>query len=224
VQQVTLSPPPPPDPPLVAAVRAYLDNRPDRAVEHLRQLAPKNQELLLRLLPAVAHAGSADLADPTAATDLAAKTGAAADAVARVAPLGIGKAAFVDHVKQYGVYAPLPAGYGFLPGGTAVLYVELDNAPSEVTPHPGGGDGFVTRLNCELRIRDAAGKLLAKYDPANVRDMAVADFTRSRLHDVFLRLSFQVPAAPGAYAAEFTVQDPATGRTARKVVEFAVRP
>lgn len=220
--QVALSPPPPPDPPLVAAVRAYLDNRPDLAVEHLRGLDKTNQELLIRLLPAVAHAQHADRRDAADLAVLATKVEAAADAVARVAPLQVGKACFVSSVKQYGVYDPLPVGYAFLPGGMVQLYAEVQNAPSDPTPHPGGGDGYVTRLTCELRLFDAAGKLLAKFDPANVPDMAVNDFTRSQLRDVFLRLQFQVPRAAGAYTAEFAVRDPATGRAARKAVEFRV--
>jgi hypothetical protein len=104
----------------------------------------------------------------------------------------------------------------------AVLYAEVENAPSDPTQHPGGGDGFVTRLNCELELLDAAGKALAKFTPANVPDMAVADYTRSRLKDVFLRMQFQVPKVPGAYTLVFDVRDPATGRAVRKAVEFRV--
>src|SRR5205807_2475854 len=129
------------DPPLVAAVRAYLDNRPDLAVEHLRGLDPPNQELLLRLLPAVALARTANLKDPVATRVLAEQVGSAADAVARAAPLRVGKACFVWQVKQFGVFDPLPPGHQYLPGGMAVLYAEVENAPSEPTSHPGGGDG-----------------------------------------------------------------------------------
>lgn len=222
--RIALSTPPPPDPPLVAAVRDYLENRPDRAVEHLRGLEPANQDLLLRLLPAVAHAQQARLNDPSDAGDLAIKVEAAAEAVARLAPLRVTKACFVERVKQFGVYDALPAGYAFLPGGTVLLYVELQNAPSDPTPHPSGGDGYVTRLNCELRLRDAAGELLAGYDPETVRGMKVNDFTRSQLRDVFLVSRFQVPQTPGTYTVEFIVRDPANGRTARKVIELLVRP
>jgi hypothetical protein len=214
--------PPPVDPPLVAAVRAYLDSRPDLAVEHLRGFDPPNQELLRRLLPAVALARNADLKDPAAVRAIADQVGSATDAVARTAPLRIGKACFVWQVKQFGVYDPLPPGHQYLPGGMAVLYAEVENAPSDPTPHPGGGDGYVTRLTCELELLDAAGRSLAKYTPANVPDMAVADYTRSRLKDVFLRMQFQVPKAPGAYALVFDVRDPATGRAVRKAVEFRV--
>jgi hypothetical protein len=220
--RIALSPPPPADHPLLAAIRAYLDNRPDQAVEHLRGLDPANQDLVLRLIPAVVHAQRARPRDAADMTVLAAEVGAAADAAARVAPLRIGKACFVESVKQFGVYTPMPPGYAYLPGGAAVLYVEVPNAPSHPTPHPGGGDGYVTRLDCELRLHDGAGKLLARFDPANAPDMAVKEYTRSPIRDLFLRFQFQVPNAPGAYAAEFVVRDPATGRAARKVVEVRV--
>jgi hypothetical protein len=220
--RVALAPPPPADPPLVAAVRAYLDNRPDLAVEHLRGFDKANQELLLRLLPAVAHAQHAKLTAGADAQVLVTKMEAASDAVARVAPLDVRKACFVWQVKQFGVYDPLPANHAFLPGGMAVLYAEVQNAPSDPTPHPGGGDGYVTRLHCELHLLDAAGKQLARFDPTTAEGMAVNDFTRSPLRDVFLRLGFQVPKAAGAYTAVFVVRDPATGRSASKKAEFRV--
>ena len=45
----------------MAAVRAYLDDRPDLAVEHLKALDKPNQELMLQLIPAVVKGSRASL-------------------------------------------------------------------------------------------------------------------------------------------------------------------
>lgn len=52
---------PPPDPPLVAAVRAYAEGRPERAIEFLRALDRPNQEFVLSVLPLLARGATADL-------------------------------------------------------------------------------------------------------------------------------------------------------------------
>ena len=52
---------PPPEAPLLAAVRAYTENRPDRAIEIIRTLDKPNQDLVLALMPILARGASADL-------------------------------------------------------------------------------------------------------------------------------------------------------------------
>ena len=56
-----VGPPAAADPPLVAAVRAYLNDDPERAVGHLKNLDGPNQELMLQLIPAIVRASQMDL-------------------------------------------------------------------------------------------------------------------------------------------------------------------
>ena len=139
----------PTEPALVLALRDYMEGRTDKAIERIKDLDPANLEILLRLMPAVALAYKADLSGrtPSDAAVLASQLEAAADAAAKLTPLKIRKACFVWRVAQFGVYEPVPENHPFLPGGSGVLYLELQNAPSLPTDElPAGGKGFVTRL------------------------------------------------------------------------------
>lgn len=219
---------PPPDPPLVAAVRAYLDNRPDVAVAHLKALDKPNQELMLQLIPAIVRASAVDLsrATPHEIGVLAGQLEAPAAALAARAPLFVEKACFCRWVKNFGRYDPLPAGHAFPPGALAELYIEVKNVPSEPTSSPGEGDGFVTRLACTLQIRDAAGGIVELTDATRKPVPALAetkrDFTRTPIRDYFLLFRFPVPPKSGDYKAVVEVRDPATGRAVSRTLTLRV--
>lgn len=212
----------PVDPPLVLAVRAYLNDRPDDAARHLQGFAAPNREVLAWLLPAVALAARAPLEDPTQATLLAQQVNSAAGAIQKIGPLRVTKAAFVYQVKQFGVFDPLPPGYSHLPGGTAVVYAEVENAPSNMSEHPGGGTGYLTKLICDLQILDEHGQDAMPFDPQAGRAIPIADYTRSRLRDFFISINFGVPSRPGEYTLIFDIKDPATGRSDRQRLPFRV--
>ena len=211
--------PPALDPPLVAALRAYLENRPDLAAEYLRSFDPANRDLLAKLLPAaVAARGGAPDAEALDAVALAA---------AKAGPIKLRKACFVSSVKQFGVYDPLPDGYAFLPGGAeGQLYLELANVVSEPTDHPRGGPGFVVRADCTLQVTDERGQTLSRFDPTNSPKgaMDLAESTRSPCRDFFLSLKFPLPHAPGNYTLTLDVREASTGRSVRHTAGFRVRP
>lgn len=52
---------PAPEPPLVGALRAYMEERPERAIELLRALDRPNQELVLSVMPLLVRGAGADL-------------------------------------------------------------------------------------------------------------------------------------------------------------------
>ncbi|MBY0458910.1 MAG: hypothetical protein K2V38_16350, partial [Gemmataceae bacterium] len=54
------------EPPLLAAVRAHVENRPDRALDLLARLDKPNQDFVLSLLPALTAGATADLANDPA--------------------------------------------------------------------------------------------------------------------------------------------------------------
>ncbi len=216
---------PVPDVPLITALRSYLDNRQDSAIDHLSRFDKPNQELLLLLLPLTAEAQNADLSGGTP-KDPAMLMNYLEDAtamVARVAPLIVKKTCFVGSVVQYGMYEPLPAGYRFLPGGIAMLYVEIGNVPSL----PTGNDGFATKLVRTVQIHDSNGKVVEQYDKVEKRQTTQITFTepivtRSQVHDFFVKFEMTLPEKPGKYTLTFEVRDPVNGRKVRKTVDFHV--
>ncbi len=227
-----IAPPPvvlhPIDPPLVAAMRAYLENRPDEAVKHLRSLDKPNQELMLQLIPAVVRASQMDLnrATPHEIGVLAGQLEAPTATLATRGPLFIEKAVFCRWIKNFGRYEPLPDRHAFPPGALAELYLEVKNVPSEPTSSPGEGEGYVTRLACTLQLRDAAGGIVELTDQSRRAVPALAetkrDFTRSQIRDYFLLFRFPVPGKPGEYKVVVEVRDPATGRAVSRTLLLRV--
>jgi hypothetical protein len=220
---------PRPDGPLVAALRAHLDNQFAAAVGHLSTFERPNQELLLLLLPLIDTARTTDLTgrDPRAAAALAKQLDTVVDLVNKSAPLEIRTTAFVHKVVQYGVYHPLPANHKFLPGGIGLLYAEIDRVPSEPAVMASGEAGHVSRLSGSLQLKDAMGRVVELYDIEKGKMVAElpfvrADFTRSPVRDFFLKIEFPVPEKAGRYSLTLEIRDPnpQSTRRVRKTVEF----
>lgn len=221
--------PPAADPPVLDALRRHLENRAD-ADDPLRGLPRPNQELLGCLLPLVSAATSADLSgrNPAQAAVVAKQLTAVAEVAADAAPLVVRKAVFVERVRQYGDYDPVPPEHRFLPGGgLAMLYVEIDNVPSVPTPRPTGGPGYLTLLSASLQVRDAAGAAVEQLAPQQHKPVSalryeLKDHPRSPIRDFYVPFQFGLPPKPGRYTVTIEVRDPATGRTVRHEVPFRV--
>ena len=213
-----VGPPATPDPPLVAAVRAYLNDNPEKAVEHLKSLDGPNQELMLQLIPAVVRASRMDLthASPTELGLLSGQLRGPAEAMAERSPLILERVCFCRWVKNFGRYDPLPPGHTFRPGSLAELYVEVRNVPSVATQTSAEGDGFVTELACTLQVTDATGTVVPLTDRNRRLVPALTDtkrdFTRSPIRDYFLLFRFPLPDRAGEYTVTVKVLDPAGGR------------
>lgn len=226
---------PRPDSPLLAALRAHLDNQYAAAVGHLSSYERPNQELLLLLLPILDAARTTDLTgrDPRAAALLMQQLETAAELTAKNAPLEIKTTAFVYRVVQFGVYDPLPVGHRYLPGGSSIglLYAEIDHVPVLPATKANGERSFVTRLTGTIQLRDSNGQTVDLYDKETGKMVAElpfarADFTRSPVRDFFLKIEFPVPDKPGRYTLALDIRDPTVqgSRRTRKVVEFQVGP
>jgi hypothetical protein len=223
----------PADPKLIAVVRAFLDNDPGKAKKLLEGLDAPNQELLLRLIPALVGASQANLSQPTTEVgDLAKQVEAALAVLAARAPLSIEKACFCRAVRNFARYEPLPDRHAFAPGTWAEVYVEVKNIPSIPASSPTEGEGFLTRLVCTLQVRDAAGAVVPLPDQNNSPVPTLhddkRDFTRSPIRDYFLLFRFRTPSKPGAYTITFEVQDPASdrpgsGRAVSRTMPFRVQ-
>jgi hypothetical protein len=217
--------------PLVFAIRAFQDNQPDKAVEHLKEYDKANQELLLQLIPAVVQASKANLGklDTDDATNLAKQFEAAAATVLKRTGFGIRKAVVCLAVDGFGVYLPVPDPTALRRGSLYSVYLELDNVPSlpEVREED-GAKGFRVRLECEMRVTDEFGQTVEIQD---VKSRTIGpkstslkkDFTRSPVRDYFLPAVLQTPTRPGVYTVTFEIRDPRTGRSVSKTIPFRVQ-
>lgn len=222
--------PPTPEPPLLAAMRAHAEGRPDRAIECLQSLDKPNQDFVLAVLPALVR-GAQMNPDTAAPEDVAVLVEQLQAAAARLEPraaLRVDKVTFCKRVRGFGRYDPWPEAQPYRPNDLAELYVEVRHATSEPAAGP-NGEAFVTRLASTLEVRDANGRLVEQTDPADWRRrVPVArfertDHSRSPVRDYFIKYTFPVPTAPGVYTVTVEVKDPAGNRAVKsKPAEFRV--
>ncbi len=221
---------PVPDPPLLAAMRAYVENRPDDAIRHLEKLDRPNQEFALAVMPVLARGAAINHAapDPQEAAHLADQLNAAAVRLEAKAALRVEKVAFCKKISGFGRYDPWPTAQPYRPGDLAQLYVEVRNLGS--TSEAGkGGEAYVSRAVVSLEVRDAKGTVVEQTDPADYRQrVPVVRFphdepSRSPIRDYFQPYRINIPSKPGVYTVTVEVRDPASGRTARsQPAEFRV--
>ena len=220
---------PPADPPVLAAIRAFADNQPDRGIDALKPLERPNQEFALAVIPALVRGSQLNLsaADPQDVAALVEQLQTAAARLEARAALRVDKILVCTHVGGFGRYDPWPEGQPYRCNGLAELYVEISHLISEPTPK---GDGYVTRLVSSLEIRDANGRLIEQTDP-NDRRLTVgvarterAVLSRSPLQDFYMVYRIPVPAQPGVYTVTVEIRSPGgSGRVVRsKPVEFRV--
>jgi hypothetical protein len=218
-----------PPSPLVFAFRAFHDNQPEKAIEHLKEFDSVNQELLLQLIPAVVQASKAKLDKPNTdeATALARQFEAAAATILKRTGFGVRKAVVCLAVDRFGVYKPVPDPNSLVKGRLYSVYLELENVPC-LPDVLEGVKGFLTRLECEMRVTDEFGQTVEIQDVQTKTlgpksTTSKSEFTRSPVRDYFLAAVLQTPTRPGAYTVTFEVRDPRTGRSVSKPIPFRVQ-
>lgn len=201
-----------PEAPLLAAVRAYSEGRPDQAIEVIRKMDKSQQDFVLTVLPILARGATADLAsDPATAAALTDQLRAAAARLEPLAALKIEKIAFCSDVAGFGRFVQRPIANPYRPNERVQLYFELRNLGNQYTP-----DGFLTHVQAVVEIRDAENKLVAQIDPEEHRKVPTVKFekrlvTRSPLQDFHVLYIFSAPPGPGVYTVTVQFRD-ATGR------------
>ena len=208
----------PASPPLVLALEALMADRPGEAVQHLKGYDPKDQELLLRLLPIVAKAARGGVMTNRLTNEekvALLETLAPLTAELRVsAPLVIEDLLFCRKVTSFGKVDPLPTNQ-FRPGDQVSIYAEVRNLTDRRLPD----DQYAVNLASTLEIRSA--------DCRVVRGLPVRgglDRSRSPRTDHFIWIHFQVPRdlEPGVYTLRVRVVDQDTRREADKCLGFRV--
>lgn len=222
--------PPKPEPPLVGAMRAYVEDRPNDAIRCLQDLDRPNQEFALAMLPLLVRGSHLNLTapDPNDAAVMAEQFASIAARLEGKAALRVEKVAFCRRATSFGRFDPWPEAQPYRPNDMAILYVEIRHVGSEAASGP-DGEGFVSRAVVSLEVRDSGGRLIEQTDPTDWRRrVSVArfehtDYTRSPLRDYSRTYRISVPSKPGVYTVTVEVKDPAGNRTARsQPAEFRV--
>jgi hypothetical protein len=214
--------------PLLEALAKFLNNRPDEALEHLRNYDPGNREMFQRVLPMLAQLTQKKLNELSneERSNLYREFDGLWTFLRSCTELSIDQMCYCESITNAGDYKALPNGHEFRAanggqlGDPVQIYVQLRNLCSEKR-----GSWFETRLTSTVAIIDGAGQEQWKYD-----------FTREdgrlRSHtprpDHFFNYSFMVPTKlpPGDYTLTVEVRDltrPSAPRVARKSLPFHVR-
>jgi hypothetical protein len=204
------------EPPLVTALRCFLDKQPEEALQALGHYDRANQELLLGLLPLLAHLTEKAASNQDEVTQLVNQLDSLLLPLRARAALALDKMCFCRHIEKYGVYDPLPEGHRFHAGEPVQVYVELQNVSSRQQ-----GDTYVSQLSSTVEIRDADNRLVFRQA---FGDRDRQDVSRTLRHDYFNNYRFCVPdMPPGQYTLWIQVEDMQTrDRVARRWLDFPV--
>jgi hypothetical protein len=207
-ERVALAPVEVKERPEVTALRFLLEKHPLDALDALKKYNKRTQDTLLALLALVARVseGGLDKASPEERAALLDQLSQAMTALRAPTTLSIEKMCYCRHIRNYGLYDPLPDDRVFAGGvdkkhGELVeLYVEARN--------------FVNRRNgefCEVSLAgrleihdDARHELVWRHDfPAD------ADHSLSPRQDYFINYWFWVPPMlePGDYRLTLSIRD-----------------
>jgi hypothetical protein len=215
--------------PLLAAFRAHMDGKPERAFGAIAELDRANQELILAILPVLSRGAAANLtADPIAAAALVEQLHSAAARLEPLAALRIEAALFCAAVNGFGRYDPWPVNKPYRPNEQAQLYIEVRNLVSQPAVGP-KNERYLTLAHCRAEVRDAYGKLVPLPHPDDYhRRVTVLEFerklrTRAPVQDLHILGNFPAPTTPGVYTVTVTVSDAAGRRSVTsQPVEFRV--
>lgn len=217
------------EPPLLAALRAHLDGKPERAFESISSLDRHNQEVILALLPVLTRGASANLAgDPLGAAILVDQLRVTASRLEPFAALRVETALFCDAIEGYGRYKPSSVNKPYAPKEGATLYLEVRNLVCQPFAGP-EGQTYLTMAHVRAEVKDVYGNSVDLPHPKEYRRKVKVvqydekRYSRSPLHDFHMIFVFPVPANPGVYTVQLELSDAAGKRSVKTPpVEFRV--
>jgi hypothetical protein len=217
------------EPPLLAALRAHLDGKPERAFESIASLDHHNQEVILALLPVLTRGATANLAgDPLGAAILVDQLRATASRLEPFAALRVEAALFCDEINGFARYKPSPINRPYAPKEPATLYLEVRNLVSQPFAGP-EGQTYLTMAHVRAEVRDAYGNPVELPHPKEYRRKVKVvqydekRYTRSPIQEFHMIFVFPAPANPGVYTVRLELTDAAGRRSVKTTpVEFRV--
>lgn len=216
-----LAPPKRPARPLVLALEAFLNNRPEEAIRQLHTLAARDQEVVMRLLPLLAAIDQGGLLIDRPKAELVQQQLASLREIEAelraAAPLHLERLVFCHEIKSFGRFTPVKSAQ-FQPGESKWLYAEVRNLVDRRLP-----DGLhAVRLKGMIELRDSEGKPVGPVEWMH----SDANSSASARQDYFVRMDFRVPPRlpPGPYTVRVRIDDLDTGRAAEASLPFQVVP
>jgi hypothetical protein len=202
--------------PLILAVRAFQQNRPDEAVEYLKAYDATTQQVFLSIMPALVR-----LSDGKLQQMKAEEMDVVLDQINRVpgmlrprASLLANNVRLCREVHNFAHVEPFPDRHVFHPGDIVYLYMELAN----FSPMPSPKGGFLITLVSSLELRDSAGGLVWRADPKEVPDHVLTP-----PQDYYRNFRLSIPTVPpGTYTLIVKSIDRPTNREVRKSVELRI--
>ena len=196
------------EPVVLAALRAYLEQQPEKALEHLRKLDPEDQEMMTLLLPLIANSQKQSVTKlgPRSLAGQLKQLRYLVQRLSARAQLSLKNVCFCQAIGRYGFYRPITHDASFYVGrqdrvGEKInVYAEVENFRN--LPK---GSFFETTLAVELSILDTHGKRVwfaSKF--------IGPERSRSPRRDLFLHAYFHVPAqlpVGGRYVLHLDVRD-----------------
>lgn len=204
------------DTPLIRAVRAFQQNRPDEAVEQLKACDPVSQQALLSLMPTLVRLSDSKLQQikPEEMDVMLEQLNRVPGMLRARGSLQANNVRLCREVHNFGHVEPFPAGHQFHPGDIVYLYMELAN----FSCMPDQKGGYMITMASSLEMRDSANKVVWRADPKEIPD-AVS----SPPQDYYRNFRVCVPGLPpGVYSLVVKTADRPTGREVTKAVELRI--
>jgi hypothetical protein len=217
--------------PVVRAFDLFLKGKTDEAMAALKSMEPRKQEVMLSLIPALAQLAQADASqfDQEEGLVLARQLESVAAQLARRARLSM-KTVLCTNIDGYGDYTPVRSTQQLIHSAPYLLYVEVGNVPCVPHTRQDGVEGYQTRLECSMQVKDEAGRPLEIVDvfapgnkPTTVLTSSRSEFSRSPVHDYFIRAQFDTPSRPGLYTVTYEITDPLSNTSKSKTITFRVQ-
>jgi hypothetical protein len=204
------------DTPLLRAILAFQQSRPDEAVEMLKAYDPATQQILLSLMPALVRLSEGKLQSmrPEEMDVLLDQLARVPNMLRPRASLRVENVRLCREVHTFAHVEPFPERHTFRPGDIIYLYMELANF--SCVPDPKGG--FAVTLASSLEMKDAAGAVVWRADPKEA-----ADHVSTPPQDYYRNFRLCIPSVPpGMYTLAVKTTDRPTERIAQKSVEVRV--
>jgi hypothetical protein len=199
------------DPAVVLALRYLLDNHLADAVHVLDSYDQQTENVLLCLLPALAHLSDKGLkqADSERMAIWVDELERILDQLRRHANLVLDNMSFCSGVTGWARYQKLPPDHSFRPGDPVQIYVEVRNFACDVHE-----SAYETRLSSSVRLtRKVEGKEKPQVEwEQGFPDRYKPDRTQAPRHDYFCHYCFSIPPnlPLGDYTLTLRVLDLAT--------------
>jgi len=212
---------------LVRSIRAFQANRPEEALELLKQIDSSNQELLMYMVPIMVKLGDGRL-NSMAPEELALmidQLQTASSLLKSKAALRADHVCFCRGVRKFAEFDPYEPNHEFHCRETVYLYAELKNFTWEpvVVPARAGTAGagqrnYAIRVSTTLELRDARNNLVWRTD------LAKNDVAHMPQQDYYHTYRFSVPdkLPPGVYSLWMHITDKPTNRVLHQRIDMRV--